>query len=126
MTTSGAFVNRSNNEIDLDLDAANQGSEAEKAARSSAEAVLRTLKPWFDEAATTVEIESIELASVGESEAVLVKVLYGQEETVVPLVGAALIEKKDPGQAAARAVLIALNRKLSLISAELVLEPRGT
>ncbi|HYI46387.1 MAG TPA: hypothetical protein VE174_13100 [Actinomycetota bacterium] len=123
MTTSGSFVNSNNTRNSRDLAAEGRITVVGSSVWVAAEGVLRTLKPWFDGASTTVEVDSIELTFVGDSEAVLVKLVYGQGDSPVDLVGAALIEKKDPHRAVSRAVLNALNRKLSLISAEIALDP---
>ena len=122
MTTSRALVNSNNTSIDLGSGPAAAGSEVVRTAWSSAEAVLEALQPWVAESATTIEIDSLEVVRIGASEAILVKVLYGSDETTTDLVGAALIEG-DVSAAATRAMLNALNRKLALIRSQLVLDP---
>ena len=117
MTTSGAFVNRSNNTSRPERAPKARSAEA---ACTSAEAVLDALKPFFEESATTVALESLRLTRVGSSDAVLVKLLYTSGEDADPLLGSALVGK-DIGTAAARAVVDALDRKLSLSGSGLVL-----
>jgi hypothetical protein len=121
MTTSGSFVNRSNTEIDV----RSRAEASAESARAAAEAVLEALGPWVKDSDTTVEIDSLELVEIGTSEAVLVKLLYGNEGATVWLVGAALIEG-DISAAATRAMLNALNRKLALIRSQLLLDPQET
>ena len=103
------------------MDPATGRSEATALARISAEAVLESLDPWIGDSGTTVHLESLEIVDIGTSEAIVVKVMYGSDETTAALVGAALMEG-DLTSAATKAMLSALNRKLALIRSQIVLE----
>jgi hypothetical protein len=124
MTTSRALVDskHTDNSSPIVLDGSRRG--AEKTAWTSCEALLQALVPWLEDRALIIGLDALEVVPIGSSEAVVVKVLYGDGDPV-PLVGAALIER-DIASAANRALLDAINRKLHLLASELIIEPTGS
>lgn len=119
MTTSGASVNRSNRDTSLILEEDLAGLEG--TARGSAEALLEALEPWLQEIGAEVELEDVAIVPIGEMDSVLVKLLWRHEGPEVGLLGSMLIEE-NISSAGAQATLDALNRKVSGIGSELVLE----
>jgi hypothetical protein len=95
-------------------------SHREARARAAAEACVQALDGALRQQQIAVEVDSLVLTQVGSSEAVLVKVLYREKGHAVQLLGAAQIED-DVASATARALLHALNRKLSAVSLDVPL-----
>ncbi len=94
--------------------------QREARARAAAEAFVQALDGALGPQQITVEVDSLVLTQVGSSEAVLVKVLYREKGNASELLGTAQIED-DVASATARALLHALNRKLSAVSLDVSL-----
>lgn len=90
-------------------------SQREARARAAAEACVQALDAALRPQRINVEVDTLVLTQIGSTEAVLVKVLFREKANATPLLGVAQIED-DVASATARALLHALNRKLSAIT----------
>jgi predicted regulator of Ras-like GTPase activity (Roadblock/LC7/MglB family) len=95
-------------------------SDREARARAAAEASVQALDGALRQQEISVEVDSLVLTQIGSSEALMVKVLYRENGIATPLLGVAQIED-DVASATARALLHALNRKLSAVSLDVPL-----
>lgn len=84
----------------------------EARARAAAEALAHAIEQGLAGRRSNVEIDSVVVHPVGNSETVTVKANFREEGLLTTVVGTALIND-DVASATARALLQALNRKLS-------------
>ena len=86
----------------------------EARARAAAEALAQAIEQGLAGRRSSVEIDSVVVHPVGNSETVTVKANFREEGILTTVVGTALIND-DVASATARALLQALNRKLSRV-----------
>ena len=84
----------------------------EARARGATLATLDALEPALSAKGASLEIDHVLIHRIGQADAVLVRALYYDGSTSVPVVGSAVVQD-DVATAAVRAVLHAINRKLS-------------
>lgn len=84
-------------------------------ARAGADAVLKALEPDLVDRGASVDLEGVFIERFGTTDSVLVRARFRDREGSTPLVGTAAVEGGIVA-ASARALLNALNRKLSLLS----------
>lgn len=84
----------------------------EARARGATLATLNALEPVLTEKGSSLEIDHVLVHRIGQTDAVLVRALFYDGTTSVPVVGSAVVQD-DVATAAVRAVLHAVNRKLS-------------
>ena len=86
----------------------------EARARAAAEALAQAIEQGLAGRHSGVEVDSVVVHKIGNSDSVTVKANYREEGVVTPVVGTALIND-DVASATAKALLQALNRKLARI-----------
>lgn len=84
----------------------------EARARGATLATLNALEPALIAKGTSLEIDQVVVHRIGQTDAVLVRAVLYDGSAPVPLVGSAVVED-DVATAAVRALLHAINRKLS-------------
>ena len=84
----------------------------EARARGATLATLDALEPVLSMKGASLEIDHVLVHRIGQADAVLVRALYYDGTSSVPVVGSAVVQD-DVATAAVRAVLHAINRKLS-------------
>lgn len=84
----------------------------EARARGATLATLNALEPHLSARGSSLEIDHVLVHRIGQTDAVLVRALLYDGTNAVPLVGSAVVHD-DVATAAVRALLHAINRKLS-------------
>lgn len=84
----------------------------EARARGATLATLDALEPILSSKGASLEVDQVLVHRIGQADAVLVRCLYYDGRSSVPVVGSAVVQD-DVATAAVRAVLHAMNRKLS-------------
>jgi hypothetical protein len=84
----------------------------EARARGAALATLNALEPVLTTKNSTLEVDQVVVHRIGQTDAVLVRAVLYDGAAPVPLVGSAVVHD-DVATAAVRAMLHAINRKLS-------------
>jgi hypothetical protein len=84
----------------------------EARARAAAEALAQAIETGLSGRHSGIEVDSVVVHKIGNSDSVTVKANYRDENGLTPVVGTALIND-DVASATAKALLQALNRKLS-------------
>lgn len=88
------------------------GSTRDARARAAVQAVQRAIEPVLEMLGAAIDVEQVLIQQTGPRDSVLVHLLYFEDGVETPLVGSAIVPD-DVASAAARAMLQALNRKLS-------------
>ena len=89
------------------------GESRDARARAAVQAVIEALEPRLSEREATIEVETLMIQTIGSAETVTLKVNYKDQSTpTVPLIGTAIIHD-DVMSAAARALLDAVNRRIT-------------
>lgn len=87
----------------------------EARARAAAEALAQAIETGMSGRQSGVEVDSVVVHKIGNSDSVTVKANFRDETGLTPVVGTALIND-DVASATAKALLQALNRKLSRLA----------
>ena len=88
------------------------GATRETRASSAAAAVVEALRSVLAALQATVDVQHVSLQRIGSCDSVLVRAMFYDKGSTTPVVGSALVYD-DVATAAVRALLHALNRKLS-------------
>jgi hypothetical protein len=90
------------------------GFSREARARGAALAVLEALRPFLEARSVQVEVDQVQLHRMADVDVALVRVFLLEAGRTIQLMGTARLDD-DVASAAARALLDAVNRKLSLL-----------
>jgi hypothetical protein len=89
------------------------GESRDARARAAVQAVIEALEPRLTEREATIELETLLIQTIGSAETVTLKVNYKDPSSATaPLIGTAVIYD-DVMSAAARALLDAVNRRIT-------------
>lgn len=89
------------------------GDSRDAKARAAVQAVIEALEPRLSEKEAVIEVETLLIQTIGSAETVTLKVNYKDQTTRgVSLIGTAIIQD-DVMSAAARALLDAVNRRIT-------------
>lgn len=90
----------------------NAGPSRETRARGAAKAVVKALEPILADRGAELEIDQVLIHRMDSADSVFVRATYFQGGTAIPVVGSAIVHD-DVASAAVRALLHAVNRKLT-------------
>lgn len=91
------------------------GGSREARSRGAALATLNALEPVLSRMGASLEIDHALVHRIGQSDAVLVRALFYDGTSSIPVVGSAVVED-DVATAAVRALLHAVNRKIQRLA----------
>jgi hypothetical protein len=92
--------------------ASSAGATRDARARGASQAVVQALEPALVKMGSALDVDHITVQRIGDETSVLVHAIYHDKGADTPLVGSALVYD-DVASAAVRAVLQAVNRKLT-------------
>lgn len=90
----------------------NAGPSRETRARGAAKAVVKALEPILAEKGAELEIDQVLIHRMDSADSVFVRATFFEGATAIPVVGSAIVHD-DVASAAVRALLHAVNRKLT-------------
>lgn len=88
------------------------GSSRETRARGAAKALVKALEPVLGERGVELELDQVLIHRMDSADSVFVRATFFENGNVIPVVGSALVHD-DVASAAVRALLHAVNRKLT-------------
>jgi hypothetical protein len=90
----------------------NAGPSRETRARGAAKAVVKALEPILSERGVELEIDQVLIHRMESADSVFVRATFFEGGNAIPVVGSAIVHD-DVASAAVRALLHAVNRKLT-------------